>query len=694
MVPIYSFLLASVRRIALLFILLAGSLQVQAQTTHRCGTDEYHAGLAGFEDRRARTDATLAQWMQDNPGLDQYTPEATYTIPVVFHVMYYDQTDNISEAQINDALIRLNKDFRRLNSDAGQLRSIFTARAADLNIEFVRAKVDPTGKCTNGITRTQTPLTLAANNNVKSVVGWDNKKYLNIWVVREIDLAGTQPNVIVLGYAAFPYNGLPGTQDGIVIRHDQVGGTGTSVSNGRTLTHEAGHYFNLYHTFQGGCGQGDQCADTPPVISASDGCNKTQNTCTNDVPDLPDMLENYMDYSDDNCMNTFTLDQRSRAWAALNSFNLRGSLTAPSNLVATGATVPLPTCIPVSNWTSNTRTVCAGDSVQFTQLAIGYKPLFYHWTIMDAYQNNQFHLLTPNPKIKFTQPGRYKVELNVSNPDGSSTVTRDAYLTVHPSTPPAVASPSWTLENVLPNLQWTVDESGDNIGWESTSAAAHTGSKSVRIRHFDVKAPGGGDFLTSAPVATGGTGTLTLKFWLAFAKKQANNTDQLRIFTSRDCGKTWTLERLITTFQLNSTANLFPTVGYIPQASDWKELSVVLSATAATAPEIMVRFESINGGGNNLYLDDIRLSYSLGLDEADEAQALRAFPNPGSDRVRLSTSSTAGGTNVWTATDWTGRTVWTAPAGREEFVDVATFGWPAGLYIFQRGDAAVRWIKE
>jgi hypothetical protein len=135
-------------------------------------------------------------------------------------------------------------------------------------------------------------------------------------------------------------------------------------------------------------------------------------------------------------------------------------------------------------------------------------------------------------------------------------------------------------------------------------------------------------------------------------------------------------------------------VGYIPQASDWKEMSVVLSATAATAPEIMVRFESINGGGNNLYLDDIRLSYSVGLDEADEAQALRAFPNPGSDRVRLSASPAEGGANDWTATDWTGRTVWTAPAGREEFVDVATFGWPAGLYIFRRGDAAVRWIKE
>jgi hypothetical protein len=82
------------------------------------------------------------------------------------------------------------------------------------------------------------------------------------------------------------------------------------------------------------------------------------------------------------------------------------------------------------------------------------------------------------------------------------------------------------------------------------------------------------------------------------------------------------------------------------------------------------------------------------LDEAGETQALRAFPNPGSDRVRLSTSFATDVDSDWTAADWTGRAVWTAPAGREETVDVATFDWPAGLYIFRRGDAAVRWVKE
>ena len=86
MVPYYSFFRASVRRMAPIVLFCTASLHLQAQTVHRCGTDEYHAGLAGFEDRRARTDAVLAQWIQDNPGLDQYTPEATYTIPVVFHV--------------------------------------------------------------------------------------------------------------------------------------------------------------------------------------------------------------------------------------------------------------------------------------------------------------------------------------------------------------------------------------------------------------------------------------------------------------------------------------------------------------------------------------------------------------------------------------------------------------------------------
>lgn len=137
----------------------------------------------------------------------------------------------------------------------------------------------------------------------------------------------------MLGYSAFPYNGIPVTQDGIVIRHDHLGNVGTAAgTRHRTLTHEVGHYLNLYHTFQNGCGFGDQCADTPPVVSASSGCNAAQNSCSTDSPDLVDMIENYMDYTNDACMNTFTLNQKARAKAVLNSPVLRGNLTTAANL--------------------------------------------------------------------------------------------------------------------------------------------------------------------------------------------------------------------------------------------------------------------------------------------------------------------------------------------------------------------------
>jgi hypothetical protein len=179
-----------------------------------------------------------AQMTQDASGAES----VVHIIPVVFHVMWYDQSDNISEAQLQDAIDILNEDMRRMNPDTGLLRAIFKPVAADMEVEFRIAKKDPNGQCTNGVTRTQTNLSLAANNNVKSLIGWDNTKYLNIWVVRQINLSGTSPGSITLGYSAFPYNGIPLTQDGIVIRHDNLGSIGTSAgTRHRTLTHEIGH---------------------------------------------------------------------------------------------------------------------------------------------------------------------------------------------------------------------------------------------------------------------------------------------------------------------------------------------------------------------------------------------------------------------------------------------------------------------
>ena len=114
----------------------------------------------------------------------------------------------------------------------------------------------------------------------------------------------------------------PSTYDGVILRHDQVGTIGTAsagslpnATGGRTLTHEVGHYLNLHHPFSRSTNpscanaNGDNIGDTPLALSANYGCNTSTNSCSNETPDLPDMIENHMDYAD--CPNTFTQGQKS-----------------------------------------------------------------------------------------------------------------------------------------------------------------------------------------------------------------------------------------------------------------------------------------------------------------------------------------------------------------------------------------------
>ena len=205
----------------------------------------------------------------------------------------------------------LNEDYRRLNADTADTRSIFKSVAADVEVEFQLARLDPSGNCTEGITRTYSTLTNNASNNVKSLISWNNKRYLNIWVVASINIPGGPNNV--LGYAYQPVSGGNNpTFDGVVIRHDQVGTIGTAASPtlggenfGRTLTHEVGHYLGLDHTFDGRCFGGDGCGDTPPAADPNYGCPTGINSCSNDAPNLPDQIENYMDYSDGGCQNMY-----------------------------------------------------------------------------------------------------------------------------------------------------------------------------------------------------------------------------------------------------------------------------------------------------------------------------------------------------------------------------------------------------
>jgi hypothetical protein len=261
------------------------------------------------------------------------------TIPVVVHVVYNGATENVSDAQINTQMDVLNEDFRRLNADASSTLATFLGVAADAEIEFCLASVDPAGGATTGITRTSTSETSFSyiSDDVKFNASggkdaWPADDYMNMWVC---DISGG-----ILGYAQFP--GGADATDGVVIDYEYFGTIGTATSPfdlGRTATHEVGHWLNLRHIWgDGGCGVDDFCADTPESDGPNYGCNLSATSCS-----TLDMVQNYMDYTDDDCMNLFSEDQKSRMHALFAAGGARESLLtsgACGGVVGGGCDVP------------------------------------------------------------------------------------------------------------------------------------------------------------------------------------------------------------------------------------------------------------------------------------------------------------------------------------------------------------------
>jgi len=244
------------------------------------------------------------------------------TIPVVVHIVYSNANENISDAQIQSQIDVLNEDFRRTNADRDNVWS----QASDSQIEFCLASVDPNGNATNGITRKSSNRTnWDTEDDIKStssggVNAWDTSQYLNMWIG---NIGGG-----ILGYAQFP-GGNPST-DGLVMSPQYFGssakGSGFYLAApfdlGRTTTHEVGHFFNLRHIWgDGGCGIDDFVSDTPLAGDSNGGCSIGSISCGS-----VDMVQNYMDYSDDDCMNLFTEGQVTRMRAVLETGGSRRSL--------------------------------------------------------------------------------------------------------------------------------------------------------------------------------------------------------------------------------------------------------------------------------------------------------------------------------------------------------------------------------
>lgn len=267
----------------------------------------------------------------------RFSGSDVYTIPVIVHIIHngdaVGSNENISQAQVYSQIEVLNRDFRRLNPDTANAPAAFQAVAADVGIEFCLAQVDPNGNILTeaGINRVNAGRatwsdTDDIDNDLKPATVWDPNRYFNIWVVNfgNTGLLGYAQFPSTSGLAGMPGNGGPADTDGIVCYYRGFGtiGSATAPSNGgRTATHEAGHWFGLRHIWgDGGCGVDDFCNDTPESDASNRGCSTTSSCGSQD------MVQNYMDYTNDACMNIFTADQVARMRAVMQNSPRRGVL--------------------------------------------------------------------------------------------------------------------------------------------------------------------------------------------------------------------------------------------------------------------------------------------------------------------------------------------------------------------------------
>jgi len=238
---------------------------------------------------------------------------SNFTLQVVFHILWQNESENISDERIQSQMIRINEDFNQLNADIALVPSLFQEFIGSADIEFILATEDPFGAPTTGINRKQTDIKnigSVLSTDQKEVIkystlggidAWDTNRYINVWIGSTVDVFGLTTPLEVAGTA----------DDGIIITSEAFGELEdvSSITNkGRTLTHELGHYFGLTHLWgrNNGCGTDDDgLEDTPEQERPYSGCKIFPQVSCGSV----DMNMNFMDFSNDTCLLFFTKGQ-------------------------------------------------------------------------------------------------------------------------------------------------------------------------------------------------------------------------------------------------------------------------------------------------------------------------------------------------------------------------------------------------
>jgi len=560
-----------------------------------------------------------------------------YTIPVVIHVIYSNDNNNISDQQIHDAMRIINEDFTKNNSDTSQIISNFQSQIANVGVTFKLANLDPDGNCTKGITRNYSILTHDAGENVKDIVRWDPRMYLNIWVVDNIASGAG-------GYSYYP--GAAPNNDlnaGIVIRSSQFGSIGASNGgnfSSRSLTHEIGHYLNLKHTWgstndnylEENCDMDDNVDDTPNTIGSNLGCNLNQNTCGS-----LDNVQNFMDYS--SCGKMYSQGQKDRMRAALEVGYIyanaaRTNLWTDENLWLTGThgNYDQPDCLAYVDFEPQSTISCSNVPVYWSNLSYNYDSAYsYLWEFEGGIPNTS---TDSNPSVTYNSAGDYTTTLTIITQGGASTKVmensihiQDAELSILAPTEYKFTNSNF-LSSTNPNDAWYIEENdnGDTWQWDDLSSTSSEGSLRIRSLYYDDDK----SRKLYSPIfdLSNVSSPSYLYFDYAYAKRNSATDDELVVNISSNCGTTWQkrLSKDSEDLQTNPNNYLLP---FEPSSEEWGTERLSLNSWVGNN-EVQVLFEFSGSGGNYLYIDNIQFGVPLLDVESQKINSpyLKIYPNP------------------------------------------------------------------
>jgi hypothetical protein len=431
-------MITKIRTVSLTILtLLSGALSAQ----RTCGTDAPPPEWDTWFNKQVETYIRARQTARSQ--------QVTYTIPVVVHVVHYNQAvgtyPNVDSNQVYSQLVVLNKDFSASGLNAGNCPPSFTSVVANPGVKFCKAKIngltnvpllEPGIDRVNAQANTWTNPSTATlnlkdymNNVIIPATIWDPTKYFNIWI------SDRPSTMTVNGFATYPagtslnglFNGTMGTStnDGIWVWTKAFGTTGTlqgPYDKGRTATHETGHWLGLRHIWGDGNCYPDYCADTPPQKQAHTGCvtSTPVDECGVNTAPFGTMPMNFMDMTDDACKYMFTNDQNMRMQAALSQCGQRYLLGTHG--LCTPTNVPAGTSSAVASFYLGT-TLCAGSPFTPYNTSSGYPNPTYIWNASPA-ANFTPATTVANPAITFANPGTYTVSLVATNSVSSSSYSQ------------------------------------------------------------------------------------------------------------------------------------------------------------------------------------------------------------------------------------------------------------------------------